>query len=88
MTLSIRGLKPTQLKELDRKARSHGKTTTQYVRALIERELESPPSVDEILKPIRDDFRQSGVTEAELDRIVERARNHNHRKSPRQGKRR
>ena len=39
---------------------------------LIERDLLADGTFDEILKPVRDDFRKSGINEAELDAIVER----------------
>jgi hypothetical protein len=68
------GLKPAVAKAAERKARDEGKTPPEYVRSLIERDLLADRSFDEILKPVRDDLRRSGVTEDELDMIVERAR--------------
>src|SRR5438046_923878 len=79
-TLSIRGLRPAQLKALDRKAKHSGQTTAQYVRGFIERVLLSDQTFDEILRPIREDFRKSGITEDELDQIVDRARSAAYRK--------
>lgn len=74
MSMDILGLRPTQLKALDKKARRTGKTSPEYVRWLIERDLLVDKSFDEILAPIREDFRRSGITEDELDRMVDRAR--------------
>lgn len=68
------GLKPAHLKALQRKARDAGKTAPEYVRSLIERDLLSDKSIDEILRPVRKDFQKAGVTESQLDAIVERAR--------------
>ncbi|HWE95578.1 MAG TPA: hypothetical protein VG269_16555 [Tepidisphaeraceae bacterium] len=68
------GLKPAHLKAIQKKARDAGTTAPEYVRSLIERELLSDKSFDEILRPVRDDFKKAGVTEAQLDGIVERAR--------------
>ncbi len=68
------GLRPSQIRALDRKARRNGKTAPEYVRSLIERDLRLEKSFDEILAPIRDDFRKRGITEAQLDGIVNRAR--------------
>lgn len=81
-TLSIQnlGLRPAQLKALDRKARHRGKSSQEYVRWLIERDLLADKSFDEILKPIREDFRKNGTTEDELERIVNLARRPAHRK--------
>ena len=68
------GLAPAQLRAVERKARRAGTTARDYVRALVERDLVSGQSFDEILRPVRADFRRSGVTEAQLDRLVDRAR--------------
>lgn len=80
------GLKPAVAKAMQKKARDEGKTAPEYVRSLIERDLLADRSFDQILKPIRDDFRRSGVTEEELDAIVERARNAGHAKGRRTGR--
>ena len=55
-------------------ARRAGKTARDYFRALVERDLMSDRPFDEILRPVRADFGRAGVTEAQLDRIVGRAR--------------
>ena len=68
------GLKPTQMKAVIRRAKKAGKTATEYVRSLVERDLNAGESFDEILRPIREGFRKSGVTEEELDELVNRAR--------------
>ena len=51
-----------------------GKTTPEYLRLLIEQDLLAGKTFDDILRPVRRDFKKSGITEAELDRIVSRAR--------------
>ena len=68
------GLKPALLKAVEKKARHEGKSAPEYVRALIERDLLADKSFDEILRPIRADFRKSGVSEDELEAIVKRGR--------------
>jgi hypothetical protein len=75
-SLSIQdlGLGPAQLRALDSKAKRQGKTRQAYVRSLVERDLLADKPFDEIVKPIREDFRRAGVTDAELDQIVDRAR--------------
>ena len=45
------------------------------MRSLIERDVKADESFDEILRPIRADVRKAGITEDQLDQIVERARN-------------
>ena len=62
------------LRAVERKARRAGTTAQEYVRALVERDLLADRSFDEILRPVRDDFRRNGVTERQLDALVERAR--------------
>jgi hypothetical protein len=76
------GLKPAHLKAIKKKARAAGTTAPEYVRSLIERELLSDKSFDDILRPVREDFRKAAVTETQLDGIVERARDAT-RKHPR-----
>jgi len=83
MTLSIRGLKPAQLRALTKKARDEGTTPANYARTLIERALLADRTFDEILKPIREGFRKSGITENELDEIVTHARRDIYAKSKR-----
>ncbi|HEY2584436.1 MAG TPA: hypothetical protein VGI81_01580 [Tepidisphaeraceae bacterium] len=68
------GLRPAQWKEVERKARQAGKTTPEYLRLLIEQDLLAEKTFEEILRPVRRDFKKSGITETELDAIVSRAR--------------
>ena len=68
------GLRPAQLKAVEKKAKRVGRTAFEYVRLLIERDLLADRTFDDILRPIREDFRKSGITEAQLDEIVRRAR--------------
>jgi hypothetical protein len=63
--------------ELERKlvdrARAAGQQTDEYAQQLLERTL-SAPSLDEVLKPFRDQVKSSGTTDDELDSLVEQAR--------------
>jgi len=68
------GLHAGQRKALARKATREGKATPQYLRLLIEQDLLSEMPFDDILRPIRRDFKKSGVTQAKLDQIVRRGR--------------
>ena len=81
LSLADLGLGRTLLRAVENKARRHGKTPPEYVRLLIERDILADRTFDEILRPIRQDVRKSGLTQVELDRIVERARNAVYRKS-------
>jgi hypothetical protein len=68
------GLRPAQLKAVEKKAKHSGTTAPQYIRLLIERDLLADRTFNEILRPIREDFRRSGISEQKLEEIVERAR--------------
>jgi hypothetical protein len=54
-----------------KQARSLGTTPQRYVQSLIDA---ASQTFDEILKPVRDDFRRSGLTEDQLDEVVSDAR--------------
>jgi hypothetical protein len=75
LSLQDIGLKPTQLKAVVRRAKKEGKTPSEFVRSLIERELLAASSFDEILKPIRAGFDNSRVTDDEIETLVTHARN-------------
>jgi hypothetical protein len=68
------GLKPTQMKAIARRARKEGKTSSEYVRSLVERDLLAGGSFDEVLRPIREGFKKARVTEEQLDTLVTEAR--------------
>jgi hypothetical protein len=74
-TLSLRdfGLAPAQVRAVEKRARQQGKSPSEYVRALVERDLIAG-SFDEVLRPIRAGFAKGGVSAGELDAIVSRAR--------------
>ena len=72
--LEISGISPEVLSALTERAQRHGKTPAVYVRELIEADLLATRPFSEILAPVREDFRQSGMTEDELDALVEEER--------------
>jgi hypothetical protein len=74
LSLQDIGLKPAVLKAVEKKAKVVGKTAPEYVRSLIERDLLADKSFDELLRPVRDDVRDSGISPDAFDRIVRRAR--------------
>lgn len=77
------GLKPALAKAVEKKARHEGKTAPEYVRSLIERDLLADRSFDDILRPVRSDFRRNAISEGTLDQIIERARGPRTRRTPR-----
>jgi hypothetical protein len=59
---------------VESKAKGAGLMMPESVRFLIERDLLAAKTFDEILRPVRKDFRQSGITPEQLNEIVKRAR--------------
>jgi hypothetical protein len=59
---------------LEEKAKSNGKDVAEYVEDLIEKDIDRPKTLDEILAPIRKNFAESGMTEEELDDLIESER--------------
>jgi hypothetical protein len=51
-------------------SQSKGKSADEYLRTLIEAELLSQQTFAEILAPIREGFRNSGLTEEQLERSL------------------
>ena len=72
------GLAPPVRRAFERKARHEGKTTPEYLRFLIEREILASKSFDEILKPVRNAFKKGGMSEEKLDALVNEARRAHH----------
>jgi hypothetical protein len=79
------GLKPAQARAATRRAKQEGKTPSEYLRSLVERDLRAGGSFDEVLKPLRAAFAKGGMTEEQLDRAVTSARRDIHARSRRRG---
>lgn len=73
-TLEVTGLRAETLAAIGRKAQQAGKTIGDYVRDVIETEVASDQTFAQILEPIRRSFDESGMTEAELDDLIDVAR--------------
>ena len=65
---------PEMQDKLQQRAKDTGRDVAEYVEKLIEQDLSARPSIDEILAPVRKQFAGSGMTEAELDALVEEVR--------------
>jgi hypothetical protein len=71
-TIELRDLPPELLSELDERARQRGLDRQAYVLRLIERNLlDQSATFDEILAPVREDFKATGMTEQELEAFVD-----------------
>lgn len=73
-TIEITGLPKGTTDAITELSRSKGKSAEEYLRTLIEAEILSQLTLAEILAPIRDGFRKSGMTEEQLDALLEEAR--------------
>lgn len=56
------------------KAKNQGKDVAEYVGDLIEKDIDRTQTLDEILAPIRKNFADSGMTEEDLDALIESER--------------
>ncbi|WP_428940254.1 hypothetical protein [Fontivita pretiosa] len=87
-TLQITGLARQKVAALRRHAQSLGMTAERYARELIERglsleRLARSSSFEELFAAVQARFRTSGITEQDLDKLVDRARTRHHRRSSR-----
>ncbi len=71
MTITIDLTKEAESK-LRLRASEMGKDFPEFVEYLVEREARDPdPSFAEIVAPIQEDFRKSGMTESELEEFID-----------------
>jgi hypothetical protein len=73
MTLTIE-LKPEMEAKLKNRAVALGFEVDDFVENLIEKELDKPKTLDEIFAPVRQEFKEQGMTEDELDELIYQAR--------------
>lgn len=67
-------LKPELEKKLRQKADANGSLLSAYVATVLEEHVDSGPTLDEILAPVRKQFDDSGMTEDELDEFMNEIR--------------
>ena len=89
--IAIDGLGKTKLAALREQAKTLGMSAEGYALQLIEDGLlleqrARTRTFDELFAPVQARFKKSGMTEAELDKIVDDARRSHHQRTP--GKRR
>jgi hypothetical protein len=73
MTLVIE-LTPEEEMKLQQRAAESGQNPADYAKGLLARDLERPQSLRDLFAPVREDIQASGVTEEELDALIEEAR--------------
>ncbi len=81
-SIEIAGLPPGTKKAIEQLSQSKGKSAEEYLRMLIEAEVLSEQTFSEILAPIRQSFRESGMSEQQLDALFEDALDKVHREKP------
>ena len=81
-SIEIAGLPPGTKKAIEALSQSKGKSAEEYLRMLIEAEILSEQTFSEILAPVRQSFRKSGLSEQQLDALFEDARDKVHREKP------
>jgi len=81
-TIEITGLPEGTREAIKELSQSKGKSSDEYLRTLIEAEILSQQTFAEILAPIREGFRESGMTEEQLDAFFEEARRKVHQEEP------
>lgn len=82
-SLAITGLPSGTTHALEELARSHGsKSAAEYARFVLEAKIHAEKPFREILAPVREGFAESGMTDDELDALVEKAREDFYRNRP------
>jgi len=71
ITISIR---PEMQERLQQRATDSGQDIEAYVERLIEKALSGPQRIDELLAPVRKQVAESGISDDELDALIEEVR--------------
>ena len=84
-TLQISGLAKQKLRVLRAQAKEAGMTAEKYAKHLIEEGISiqrraRTTTFDELFAPVQEQFRKSGMTEEDLDKLVDTARTRHHRR--------
>ncbi len=74
-------LKPEIEEALQKKAKANGFEVNVYLEKLIENDVERKKTIDEILAPFRREVEESGITDDELDALVEEVRDEIHQEN-------
>ena len=73
MTITLR-LSSEEERRLLERATESGQDVASYVYRLVQKDITRPSTLSEILAPVREDFRRSGMTEDELGSLIEEVR--------------
>lgn len=72
-------LQPETQEKLRQRALDSGRDVTEYVEKLIEKDLSAPMSLRDLYAPVRQQIKESGISEGELDSLLEEARDEAYR---------
>lgn len=91
-TIRVSGLGRQAIASLKSQAAQQGLSIEDYVKELIENDISiaamaRTKTIDEVLAPVQRQFRESGMTEQELDDLVDAARTAHHNKVTKRKKR-
>lgn len=86
LTLQVTGLSEETLRKIDEQAKRNGRDRNGFLRDLIEGAVTpnsqvEAPNILELFAPVQEEFKQSGMSEADLDVLIEEARNQVHQDS-------
>ncbi len=73
-TIEVSGLSKAVVEAVSERAKEIGATTEEYVRYLIEEDVASPLSARMLYAPVREQIKASGISDDELDELLEEAR--------------
>jgi hypothetical protein len=73
-TIEIPGLSTATIDKLEKRAEKVGATASEYVRYLIEEDVDSPISLRVLYAPVRDQIKADCLSDDELDLLLEGAR--------------
>lgn len=73
-TIQVTGLPPLVIEAVENRVKEIGTTAEDYVRYLIEEDLASTLSMRVLFAPVREQIKESGISEDELDELLEEAR--------------
>lgn len=80
-TIQITNLPPSVIEAVEDRARKIGTTAEDYVRYLIEEDLASALSMRVLFAPVREQIKESGISDTELDELLEEARDEVYREN-------
>ncbi|CAN5440610.1 hypothetical protein BH20ACI1_BH20ACI1_28380 [soil metagenome] len=70
-TIQITGLPPSVIEAVENRAKEIGATAEDYVKYLIEEDLASTLSMRVLFAPVREQIKESGISDTELNELLE-----------------